>query len=208
MRKRWISVSILAAALALAVGLWFVDGSDSRRHARAATRQTSSSNVWAQIAKAARQESRSADLRRWPFAEITRPLHGMPDLLKREAKEALAGPQSASLLFDSARFAITPTGGGLWVVSGRDVVCVLRAMTAAVACNTVAHVYRHGLVLEVYKRDKASGPPTSFTALGIMPDGVRSITAEVGRRQRRIKVSGMRFQPKRACRSTYCYLSD
>jgi hypothetical protein len=187
-RKGWLLILGVAMTLALVAGVWFAIGRGKAQHALA-TKRLSATQVWAQIAEKGRRESRSADLRDWPFAAVAHPLRGMPDRLRKEAKEVLGNPEHLGLLFDSARYATTPDGMGLWVVSGRDVICMVRAANAAVACNTMARAYRQGLLLEVSKLDKAHGRrPTKFTVLGIAPDGVKSIAAQVGKRRRRIAV--------------------
>jgi hypothetical protein len=179
----------VTVSLALTAGVAFAVTSGGGEPRRAAAARPSSSQVWGKVLAAGQRESRSVELRHWPFAAVVRQPHGMPHKLRTEAEELLGNPAHLGLLFEGARYTTAPDGAGLWVVSGRNVLCMFRAVNIAVACDTTARAYTRGLLLEVYKRDKAHDQrPTKFTLFGIVPDGVSSVIARVGGQSREIAV--------------------
>lgn len=179
-QRRWLLALGAGVTFALALGAWLAVEQGQPKPA-GAPKQRSATQVWRQITKKSRQESRPRNLRSWPFAAIVRPLHPMRATLRKEAKEVLGNPAHLGLRFGSARHVVAPNGVGLWVVSGRSVTCMFRAVNIAGTCSPTAEAYRHGLLLELYKLDKGHGRrPTTFTVFGIAPDGVRSVAGQAG----------------------------
>jgi hypothetical protein len=99
------------------------------------------------------------------------------------------------LRFDEARYGRAPTGVGLWVVSGRGVTCMFRAVGIASTCSTTVDAYRYGVLLQSYKVGSApSARPTHFVALGIAPDGAKTVSVKSGERSRSIPIIDNAFR--------------
>lgn len=189
MRNRWLLIAGLAVPLVVAVGIWLAQGASEPRAARTPS-QAGPTRAWEHLVDKGVRESRSVDLRHWPFAHVESTGKGMPFALRREAKEVLGNPDHLGLRFEHARHAVTANKVDLWVVQATGVLCMFRAKEIAATCETTAEAYRHGLVLQIYKLDEAHGRrPTKFAALGIAPDGVKEVPAKVGKRRISIPVA-------------------
>lgn len=145
-------------------------------------------NSWQRMADKGQREARGLDLNSWPFQAAVLPRKGMSAWFKREAKEVLLEPENLGLRFNKARYVAATNRVSLWVVPGRNVLCVFRATRIAAACTSKARAYRSGILLEVYRLNKPGGHPTRFTAIGLMPDGVRSVTVRMGKLRKQLPV--------------------
>jgi hypothetical protein len=130
----------------------------------------------------------------WPFASIVAVPGGLPSQLRKQAEEVLMEPKPLRLRFGDARRVTALHSAGFWVVPGAGVICMFRAVKMAAACSGKRDVYRHGLLLELYKLDRPGGKPTAFTAFGLVPDGVASVVARIGRRRDTIPVVGNAYE--------------
>ncbi len=93
-----------------------------------------------------------------------------------------------SLWFDQARY--VPTDTGMWVVNGSGVTCIVRARGGAVSCEDRSAVFRSGVTLGTVDL----GPPPKrkarqFLVLGLVPDWVRAVRVQVGKRTRVVSVA-------------------
>jgi hypothetical protein len=104
--------------------------------------------------------------------------------------EATLGTSHTSLWFGDSQYAQT-SGGGVWIVNGRKITCIVQAVRGAVACDTTANFVNRGLLLVVYKVPKSpAGLPRHFLALGVVPDWVQSARLKVGSTTRLVPVRG------------------
>jgi hypothetical protein len=143
---------------------------------------------WQELSEKGSAEALHPHSRSWPFAAIRAPRGGMPQQLRAETRGVLIAPGNLHLAFAKARYVTAPDDTGLWAVPGAGVLCLVRAVKVAASCAGELAAYREGLLLETYKTAVPGGRPTSFTALGIVPNGVRFVHARISGVQRRIPV--------------------
>lgn len=112
----------------------------------------------------------------------------MPARLRASVAEVLGEPQALHLEFDRARVVTTAPGNRLWVVPGRGVICTFKTGPVAAACATRGQAIQHGLVLGTYAIAEQTHQPTSYLALGLVPNGVTSVEVRIGNALKRIVV--------------------
>lgn len=111
------------------------------------------------------------------------PVGRMPAVLQAKVRASLGVP--AGVPFEDARRLATPRGA-IWLTDLRRATCIVRAHDGALACDTTAHVARHGLALAVYA--VAHGRPRDFVLFGLVPDDVRRARVRVGGGVRAVRV--------------------
>ncbi len=92
--------------------------------------------------------------------------------------ETLGAPPDA-LHFGQAWYASTGHGG-LWIVTGKGVACLVQAGPGAVTCGTLREFVQHGLVITVRMGRQRSRAGSKYELLGIAPDKVRSVEIQIG----------------------------
>jgi hypothetical protein len=151
--------------------------------------------AWKQMVRSGLRRAKARNLSHsWPFISLHKPPNGMPPHLMQEARAMLRGAGSLQLRYGDAAYARTHAGVGLWVVPGRAVICMFRAVKMGSACVTAARAQREGVVLGVYQVGTASEQPPHFTLLGVVPDGVRALKVEEGNTIRTVPVIDNSFE--------------
>jgi hypothetical protein len=187
MRKR--ATSGVIVFLALVVGVWLLLDRGGDQPGGSDLPADRGVQPWRQMVQDGLKGIRAKGLpEKWPFSAVQATSTGMSPRLRREAREVLGAPEPLRLRFEEARYARTPTSIGLWVVPGRGVTCMFRAVRMASTCTPTVDAYRRGMLLQTYKTVSPGGRPIQFAALGIVPDGVRSVAATVGGEPRSIPV--------------------
>lgn len=179
---------IAVAAATLTVGGWLLLTHESRSDRYLSSRQAQEHRAWNQLARVGQREVRSIYLRQWPFAAVVQAPEGMPFSVQKKARGVLGGGRPLGLDFNAAKYVTTQNDIRLWVVLGKGVACMFRELHMAASCTTRAQAFRHGIVLQTYQLNKVGGEPTTFTAIGIAPDGVRAISMRVGDRRMKVPV--------------------
>lgn len=188
--RRWFLITSIATVMALAVTAWVAADESGHRTPRNAGQVNATPPEWEQLVSKGRREAQAVELDRWPFAEVKKgPV--MPRALREEAKEMLRESEQLDLRFEDVRFAEAPNRMDIWVVPGDRIICMFRAVRMAGACSTTTQAYRHGMVLQTYRH--RNGRPTSFEALGIVPDGIVKVPAKIGRRWTKLNVVANTF---------------
>lgn len=125
-------------------------------------------------------------LERKAFSVLRGPTRPVPLTLQARLRRA-RNPAVRGLWFDQARY--VPVDSGMWVVNGRGVTCIVRTRGGAVSCENRAALLRSGVSLGVVDL----GPPPErkareFLVLGLVPDWVRAVRVQVGKRTRLVAV--------------------
>ena len=100
------------------------------------------------------------------------------------------------LRFNQAHYVTTNAGGRIWTVRGNRLTCIFQAVTAASSCAPDASVLKQGLPLVVgaVTGESKEAIPDSFLAIGIVPDGVRTVRLQpLGERARLVSVTRNAF---------------
>jgi hypothetical protein len=123
--------------------------------------------------------SREVALRR--FKLLRSPSEGMPARLTAHTRNILgAFVRHAHLRFDTAQY-VSANVGGVWVLNGDNVLCIVQARRGAAGCSSVAFVARQGLDLGVFKApDRPDELPRSFSLLGIAPNWATTARLRIG----------------------------
>jgi hypothetical protein len=104
----------------------------------------------------------------------------MPPHMQILIKETLGAPRRSGFQLNRAQYARTGDGG-IWVVTGKNMACLVQAVRGAMACDVMADVIDQGLLLVVYKPPKSRGElPSHFLALGLAPDWARAVRLRIG----------------------------
>jgi hypothetical protein len=198
-RKPWLLMLAVGLTVIGIFGGWLLLRSEAPpRPAKPAINEKQkarANRAWAKVVETGHREAQSLDLRRWPFHELKPEPGGVPEALRRLAKEVLGEPEDLGLSFAAARRAVTSGHISLWVVPGRGVLCMFRHPDMAVSCRPVSKAYRQGIALQIYKLGKAkSGPPESFMAIGVVPDGISGVRMRLGNRRTTAPVVANTFQ--------------
>lgn len=186
MHKRSLLVAITAAALT--VGAWLLLTHDSQPDRYLNARQAQEHRAWKRLVRVGQREGRSGYLPQWPFTAVVPAPGGMPFSLQKKARTVLGGGGPLGLDFSSAKYVTTQNHLRLWVVLGKGVACMFRQLHLAASCTTRSQAFRHGIVLQIYKLNRVGGEPTTFTAIGIAPDGVQAISMRAGDRRMKVPV--------------------
>lgn len=195
MRSPRLSFLLLLVVLAAILVVLFHTSDRSRELPPARSEPARTRLAWTQVARSGLRRVKTEKLSQsWPFASLHKPPSGMPPRLKQEARAMLHAGGSLRLRYRDAAYARTHTGIGLWVVPGRAVICVFRAVKIVSACVTAARANREGIALGVYRVGKPDKRPTHFTLLGVVPDGVRALKVEEGKTVRTIPVIDNSFE--------------
>jgi hypothetical protein len=186
--RKWATSGVVVF-LALVVGVWLLLDRDGDQPGGSDLLTGKGAQPWRQMVQDGLKGIRVKGLpEKWPFSAVQATSTGMSPRLRREARDVLGAPEPLRLRFEEARYARTPTDIGLWVVFGRGVTCMFRAVRMASTCSPTVDVYRRGMLLQTYKTASPGGRPIQFAALGIVPDGVRSVAATVEGEPRNIPV--------------------
>jgi hypothetical protein len=183
---------LLCIAIVWAILLLDRGGADSQGRRRSIA---GIGRVWQQMAQSEGSEIK-VDARRgkWPFSHVRPNAFGMPPRQQKEAFALLGRPALLQLRFDSALYARTPTGIGLWLVPGKGVICIFRAVRIASSCSTTAAVYRRGLQLQIFRSGATpASKPTQFTVLGVVPNWANAVSISVDGRRRKLPVVNNAF---------------
>lgn len=191
-RRAMVSLGVVVAFVITAVLLAPGDGSD--RRATPSQPSQLHQTAAALVRRGVREERRGGSVMAWPFSSLRRPAGGIPSTLRRELQPFLAGNASLKLRLDKAFYGSAADGEVLWIIPGRAVICILRASTLAFACATWASARAEGLLLQTYDSgDRPDGPPTHFTVMGAVPDGVRGVEVRIGKLPRVLPVRNNTF---------------
>jgi hypothetical protein len=189
LRNRVVAGSLVGLILALAAAwLLFDRRGEERDMAKVQQVPDSIGEQWESMVRRGLAELRAKPDRGYPFSALQE--EEMPPEMRDAVLSTLPHSQSLRLRFDRARYGRTQLGGGLWVVPGRGVTCMVRDRTAISLCDTTAQVRERGLALEVSSRENGRVGSLMF---GIAPDRVRVRKAEVRGEERKIPVVGNTF---------------
>jgi hypothetical protein len=144
--------------------------------------------LWARMTARLRAASGSrkageADLAR-RYALLRGRPERMPSTFRRRMLSALGAPPNA-LAIDRSQLVRT-RDATLWVASGHGIACVFQAPQGALSCTAITEAAKKGIFLGVGGRP--TGPKLRvqhFTVMGIVPDGVKAVRLQIGRRTRR-----------------------
>lgn len=104
--------------------------------------------------------------------------------------ETTFGTRHTGLQLDRAQYARTEDGG-IWIVDGKNITCLVQASHGALACGTTAEVVDNGLVLGLYAApERATESTRRFVVLGIAPDWAKVARLKVGSTIRAVAVRG------------------
>jgi hypothetical protein len=181
MRKSTLVSGIVVVLVLIAAGAWLVLNRAGDESEGSGGPPDQAAPGWHEVVREGVKGVRAHGLpRKWPFSSVRPTAAGMTPRVKREALEVLGSAAPLRLRFEEARYARTPAGVGLWVVPGRGVICMFRAVRMASSCSTTVEAYRRGLLLQTYTSPIPEARPTRFTALGIAPDWARAVSARIG----------------------------
>jgi hypothetical protein len=183
MRSRHAIWGFAVALIAAIVGAWYVGNGDGDEQGPVERMSRSDSMNWQQrLVLTAARASQGKEPQPWPYAGLRGSAEPMPQPLRRAAIANMGGYQQLGLRFDSAQYAKTEIGGGIWVVRGAGVTCIFHAKRLAASCTTDINAMRQGVIL-VVGDDKQGTPPSKlpehFLALGIAPNGVKAVRLQV-----------------------------
>lgn len=186
----------VTVALALLAGTWLMLDRGNSRPVEAEHPVDRVAQAWREMVRAGlRREGIEGPPQRWPFSALEPAIGGMPPQLRAEAREVLGSPAPMRLRFDEARYGRAPTGVGLWMVPGRGVTCMFRAVSIASTCIATVDAYRYGMLLQTYKVGKAPGiRPSHFVVLGVAPDGAKTVSVKFGERTRTVPIVDNAFR--------------
>lgn len=114
----------------------------------------------------------------------------MPLGVRVVVRSALEGRDGSSgLRFDQAQH-VRVGQGGIWVLSGKGVVCLVQAALGALQCNLLSEALDQGVSLGILRKTRrgAPGPPRRFVAIGVAPDWATAVLLRVGGATRRVRI--------------------
>lgn len=189
MSRRLLPFVVLSAIAALALAAVLLGsgkGSDSLPAHRQSPKldRAAATKAWRHLTHLGLDGLRRADLGPWPFSHVVESADPMPYGARRQARFVLGEPYSLDLRFAQARQGSAPDHRAFWIVRGRGAICLFRSSGTASACTTLARAYREGITLYSYRLGKSrTSRPTSFSALGIVPDGTEQVHVAIGHRR-------------------------
>lgn len=160
-----LGATALFAAAAFGCGV--SQSPESLKHSR--------STIW-NILTEAREipGSESAELRR-SVGLLRRPPTAIPQAEEEHIRKISGAPREG-LAFSKAHFQ-----KGLWVVSGRGIVCIAEENRGNVACDLESKVARDGLSIGAFTPpNDPTEAPKRFSVTGILPDSVKHLCIQVG----------------------------
>jgi hypothetical protein len=138
--------------------------------------------AWERLARRGESQVRRQGVPRpWPISLM----RGRPSVVPARTRVAtlatLGKPEALRLRFDSAWYAKTRFGRGIWAVRGRGVVCIVHAVTGAAACNTSTLTARNGVTIVTFRGAPSPNDDSArFLALGMAPDWASAVRLRVG----------------------------
>ncbi len=145
------------------------------------------SSIWSALERRAKAGPSQAATRRRQlrnFSIMRSAPERMPPSTGRHI-ESITGVPPSSLDLGSAQYAYSASGG-IWLVNGRKITCMVQGRRGSLACATTADFAARGLVLGTAKAPKKDGgPPRSFRVLGIAPNWVDLVQVRIGIRKAR-----------------------
>ena len=166
-RKALSLVVVLSIAMGFAVFLWLSSGGDSDG-----------------------SESRTATPQSFSPAQLDafRVLRGrtipLPPPLRAHFR-TFRSREIRTLWLHTARYVETPRGG-LWVVNGKGVTCIVEAIGRAISCVDTRVLFHTGVVLGTVQTSTQFDRPRSFSVWGIAPNWAKTAQLYVGGKTRMV----------------------
>lgn len=102
------------------------------------------------------------------FALFRRPTVAMPPKEANHVRQITGSPVDGLNLAEAHY--LSARRHGLWIATGKGVVCLAQAGQGSVACTTYTGLFRHGLVLGVvWPGKRPTDPPDKVIAIGLLP---------------------------------------
>lgn len=119
----------------------------------------------------------------------------VPSGLRRRIANNTASLGELGLDFDLAQHVRTETGADLWLVEGLKFTCLVDSFSSALGCDKRSNADYRGMYIATYQL----GPPpkrtpSEFHVIGIAPERLRAIPAEVHGRRISIPVRSRIFE--------------
>lgn len=149
---------------------------------------------WQKLRDAANRDRKASGVTSKTVTKAFAVLRSSPEVVpSAEAAHAMAvldAPPGA-LDFMRAQHIAGPPTGGLWIVSGGNLLCIMKENRGSATCDTAVNVLRKGLLISVITEAHDAEGEEVFEVVGIAPDRVRFVQVEVaGRRTRDVPVRG------------------
>lgn len=115
------------------------------------------------------------------------PAETMPRRLRAHVK-SIAGPElSEELRLSPSQY--SPVGGGLWVVDGGGLTCLVEARSGSLICSGIGRVSQRGLALGVFAPPRRpANKPRDFEVFGLAPDWAATARLRIGISVRLVRV--------------------
>jgi hypothetical protein len=180
-----VAVTLIGLLITVCIRYWagHKDGKElTKQHTTNLPEGSHSSPAWRALERRAKTESSPPSDRRrllLNFPAMRSPHERMSLSTRMHINETIGAPPDG-LDPNSAQHVDTPSGG-IWVVSGKYITCMLQGNLGSLACDTSAAFSRQGLALGTAKPPKRDGgSPRDFQVLGIAPVWVRSVQVQIG----------------------------